>query len=169
MIRWFGAICLILAGGIFGWQHSVSDRQKVQYLSDLIHALELMRAEILNMQPTIPELLEFSIEQGSTVQPLFAEVLQGIQGLGIPQFANCWRTAVCRECSCLSNTEQSSLLALGSVLGQYDVEEEVNGIDRCLRELDTAYEKAKTQTLQNKAIYYGVGLTAAGMLAILLI
>jgi len=170
MIHFIGAICLVLSGAVFANIKVSQLKLRTDVLSSMISSLLWIRSEISTNLTPVTELVQcLAADAHPSVRPFFQAVHEQIDAYGIPYFAQCWQRAVQIHCEALSEDEFRVLCDLGGILGRYGVQEENTAIDRCIQQFQAAYEQARQDRTERTRLYLGIGLTAGGMLAIVLL
>lgn len=165
-----GAGLIILAGGLLAKSKTVILKAHIDMLSSLMTSLQIMRSEInVNLTPIGEILVNLSDHSDPHCRRLFSETAALLETHGAPYFSYCWRTCIAQHCEILTEHERNSLLALGEILGRYDVAEECSAIDRCVLELNAGYESAKLRYSTDARLYAGMYLSIGCILAIILL
>ena len=89
--------------------------------------------------------------------------------LGQLSFQSLWRQALSESTSDLNEEAKQELDALGSVLGRYDLNTQMDSIDACRRILRQRLEERQNMQMQDTRVTLGLSLSASLLLGILLI
>ncbi len=170
MIRLMGA--LLTAGGMawMGWAAARRLSRRMSLLNQLTAALEQMDREISYRLTPMPALLEgLAVGYPGPVGDLFARCRQGMAALGCRSLGQIWRSAVAATPLDLDGQALECLLELGNVLGQYEEEGMRAALGRAIAALTRAEETARAEVEQRGRMYRVLGVTAGGILVILLL
>lgn len=126
MINIIGAIMLVGAAAAWGVGSVLRLKGRVQNLSSILTALEVMRGEICERLTPMPELLEMLRDESPYPAGLFFEkVRNSMSDLGTYSFAAIWRRSVETTPELLLTEQETQTLAeLGFSLGRYDAKEQ---------------------------------------------
>lgn len=165
-----GAGLIILAGGLLAKSKTAMLKVHIETLSSLITSLQIMRSEInVNLTPIGEIITDLSESADPRCHQLFSKTADLLTVHGAPYFSHCWRAGIAQYSDILTEREQNALLALGEILGKYDVADECNAIERCILELNAGYESSKLRYASDARLYAGMYLTIGCILAIILL
>lgn len=171
MLKFLGA--LLLAGGTAALGLNAAHRLSVrlQVLSSLLTALQLMQAEIAFRQTPVPELLEQLTHQlPPPADGLFALCAQRGEELGRVPFSEIWRESVesCRGLE-LSRQERRELAAIGNILGRYDVDGQLAALAALERRVEQLFSQAQQERDSRSKVFSALGIVTGLALIILLL
>jgi stage III sporulation protein AB len=172
MIRLLGAVLLVTACGSMGLSRSFELRRRVENLTALVSALELMRSEIGQLLTPLPELAErLSEEAPERARPLFTALLAGLPQLGELPFSRLWGDAVnlAGDRLLLRRDERDALRTLGLSLGGSGAQEQEGAIHNCTARLSLYLASARAEAEGRCRLYTALGLSAGLLLAIVLL
>ena len=133
-------------------------------IADFIRACGVVRAELMMNLTTVYEICKIvSQRMPGKVGDVFAACVQA-EGTGC--FSEIWMQTVADIP--ISADVKRELLRLGDILGRYDVESQIAGIDGILAALDTYHDNARVQYENNGKLYRKVGFSIGIIGAILL-
>ena len=167
-IKWIGAILIIVGCGAVGFSMAFAHRKEEAALRQLIGALDYMGCELQYHLTPLPLLCKNAADQCSgpvsqTLRCLCSELEAQIA----PDASSCMEAAIAKVTS-LPKQTQSSMRALGSSLGRFDLHGQLSGLDavrnQCRKDLD-ALSKDRDVRLRS---YQTLGLCAGTALALLL-
>ena len=169
MLKWIGMLLLIAGGAMTGTAAAARLKRRVQVLSAMLAALELLRGEICVLLTPLPEAIArlASMEQ-SAVQPLFQQVETLLPELGEQSFAVLWEQGGIESNLSFSAEDRQCLLQLGESLGRFDADTQSIAIARCMEELERSLSNAKAKATGDGRLYKGLGFAGGLMLAIIL-
>ena len=163
-MRLFGALFIMMAGGLLGCMPLVKLRERIKTLDTLIGELKRMRAELHSYGLSIPELMQ---KMGESV--IFSSVRDSIEMDGAMAFAMGWKGCVAKCESCLTPQECQAVSALGDVLGRYAMEEQLSALDEVVEILQNGKEETKQRLQSVSRLYMGTSLCLSAMLVVLLL
>lgn len=149
---------------------AVKDRKRrVAAVEELCCALEQLRAELDVRLSPLPMLMEeLAMRTSGCAAIFFAALRDSLAELGDKSFAALWKDAVEENLGSLSHEDAQAILALGSVLGRYELADQLAALDRCSLELRASAVRRRSQMPQDRRLCYAL-LTAGGcFLAIIL-
>ena len=163
-------IMLIAAAAVYGGvSYTALKREQLNELDALCHTLRLMQDELETRALPLPELaaqLEARTENAGKV--LLSGLLRRIPELGSQNFQSIWEECVTES---VKHSEEAArlLCTLGSFLGRYDVDSQLEAIRSCrdaMEKLRTAAAEALPQT---RRLGMGLALTSGALIVITLI
>ena len=161
---------LIAAAAVYGGvSYTALKREQLNELDALCHTLRLMQDELETRALPLPELaaqLEVRTENAGKV--LLSGLLRRIPELGSQNFQSIWEECVTES---VKHSEEAArlLCTLGSFLGRYDVDSQLEAIRSCrdaMEKLRTAAAEALPQT---RRLGMGLALTSGALIVITLI
>lgn len=165
-MRLTGGILLVLAGLMGGLQSASRLREDVLRRESLLRLLEGLSYEMKNFRPPLPAL--FSAMSGRTAgegRELCLRILEGLEQPGNPRFAPLWEESLCP----LPSRERDVLRPLGSVLGQYAAEEQLQALERVRGEMERLSDEARVRMRERGRVSIGLWTAAGLMAAVILI
>ena len=170
MIRLAGA--LLAAGGMawMGWSAARRLARRERILVQLSAALAQMEREISFRLTPMPQLLgELAEDAPGPVGAFFGACRDGLGELGSRSLAEIWRQALLTAPLDLEERALAVLDRLGTVLGRYQEEEVRAALALAAEELAREGELARAEVENRGRMYRVLGLTAGGLLVILLL
>ena len=161
---------LIAAAAVYGGaSYTALKREQLNELEALCHMLRLMQDELETRALPLPELaaqLEARTEDAG--KTLLSELLRRMPELGSRDFQNIWEESVTES---VKHSEGAArlLCKLGSFLGRYDVDSQLDALRSCreaMKKLRTAAAEALPQT---RRLGMGLALTSGALIVITLI
>lgn len=170
MLRLAGA--LLLAGGMaaLGFAATGRLRRRVNTLTALAGALELMTRELSFRLTPMPELLEHLAGKAAPpVDLLFLHCREGLKDLGEVSLGQIWREGLRLAPLGLGQQDLEVLDGLGDVLGRYDGEGQLAALEQVRGELERILAGAREERDRLGRVYQAVGAAAGAALVILLL
>lgn len=171
MLKMLGALMVILGAGSVGLETVLGFGRRVQVLSSLVSALELMHAELTGRLCPLPELME---TLGRSVpRPLsafFRRVCSGMEELGEKSFAEIWAQELAASPELMLNRSETELLCeLGAVLGRYDVNAQARSVLYTKKRMESFLERAEEEKRERSRLAGTLSLAAGAAVVIILI
>lgn len=166
-VKLVGAALIIAGCGGVGFSMAAAHRREEKALRQLIRALDYMGCELQYRLTPLPELCRCAAaESGGAVSQALVNLASELEAQVAPDAASCMNAALAKT-QHLPQTARKNLLALGSSLGQFDLQGQLTGLEaarkQCRRELD---ELSKNRDVRLRS-YQTLGLCAGSALAIL--
>lgn len=168
-IKMMGAMLIIGACGLFGFSIAASSRREESALRELIAALDYMACELQYRLTPLPELCRLAgVECKKGTGKVLLQLAEELESQISPDVESCMNIAL------KSGSDQPRLVTeafrlLGSSLGRFDVEGQMNGLESvrsfCRRELE-AMSLNRDARLRS---YQTLSLCAGAALAILFV
>ncbi len=168
-MKLWGAILIVTGCGGYGFSMAAAQRREERELRDLISALEIMQWDLKYRLTPLPELSRLAAKgAGGRVAGVLHRFSRELDGNSMPEADRCMCTALRAE-SMLSGAVSEALRKLGTVLGRFDLEGQLSGIESVC-ELCRGKLQALTENQDNRLrSYQTLGLCAGAALAIVLI
>ncbi len=168
-MRLVGAALVLAGPAMVGFRSARRLARRPECLRTLHAALEQMAREISFRLTPLPELFRSLAETyEGPVGLLFASCVREMEGLGTKSMAQIWRQALTEVPLDLEGRAARALEALGEVLGRYDGENLRGALEQACGELAAAAEEAEREWERKGRMEQVLGLTAGGLLVILL-
>ena len=163
-------IALIMLASLWLSAQSVSvRRQHAETLGQFCLLLERLAGEIRIDAKPMPELLQSLVSRsGDSAEKFLDYLCTSLEKLGECSFSKLWEDAllVIPE---LHPDEIRELEKLGLVLGRYDSQTQEGAIQECAQLLKAEEQRLRCELPQYRRLALGLGLSAAGLIGILLI
>lgn len=161
MIKIIGILMIITACSAFGMRANRRLTIRVQALSSMITAINIIKSEILFKQTQLPEIIEIlTYEANPEIRELFKKLQKEMQNADEKTFSHKF-TKVLNENEYALNfhKEDTKILSdLGFSLGRYDVETQANIIEYTKQRLDMNLSKAIKEREEQGRIYKTIGI-----------
>ncbi len=167
--QWLGAGFIILSCGGFGISIAARCKNEERLLHQLIRVLCFMRWELQYKLTPLPELCRLaSKEVGGFLRVLLYSLAQELEQQLLPDAKSCMNT-VLQEQTMLPRRLRRLLLQLGSSLGRFDLEGQIQGLEStehaCRAELETLRKNSEVRLRS----YRTLGFSAGAALVILFV
>ncbi|MFD0711044.1 stage III sporulation protein SpoIIIAB [Paenibacillus sp. GCM10027626] len=172
MIKLIGAVLILFAGTMIGWQQAAGYSARPRQIRQLIQALQRLETEINYGYTLLPEAIGRS---GIQLPEPVCAILRDASDLsssaeGRP-FAECWEQAVKSNwpATAMKNNEQSALLRLGSTLGISDREDQVKHLQLAVQQLRAEEDAAREEQARYEKMSRSLGVLVAVLVVILIV
>lgn len=167
--KWIGSILIIGGCGGYGYLLCSRHTSEITALKDLVRILEFMAWELQFQMTPLPEICEKASHEGKgAVGEAFFFLAEALKSRTQPDVSVCMDFAL-KKTSGLPVQAHRQLTLLGSTLGRFDLDGQLQGMESvrtgCLQAL-SKLEENKTQRLR---MYQTLGLCTGAAMAILLI
>ncbi|MDO4815391.1 MAG: stage III sporulation protein AB [Bacillota bacterium] len=168
-MRVFGAVVLVLALTSIGICKAIEFRKCLTVMHDLILMLDSVKSELCTSRTPMNRIIQ-RIEQNSRgeVNRFAGSLLASMDRLGEAEFSSLWRDTATDVFGVLPQDCITELSELGTCLGRYDMDMQLEAIDRCKHKISNNIDdlRPKNGKIQKMYIglYGGTGLIIAIML-----
>lgn len=170
MTKTLGFSIILLAALMFSLQRVEDQKRLSEALRSYGDMLEQMIGLLEIQAPPMPELLGALSHCCDGAAAMFVECLsRSMENLGAESFYALWQKSLYASDSGLDKDALHVLDSLGSVLGRYDLKTQLDAIGSCIRILRQRQEKLQQSLPQSRRLVFGVSLSAAMLLGIILI
>lgn len=172
MIKLLGAVLILFAGTMIGFQQAAKFAERPRQLRQLAHALQRLETEIGYGHTPLPEALERTA--AATPEPLsvlFRKAASGILESESMSFRDSWEQAIKSHWGVTSmrSNEQSVLIRLGSTLGISDKEDQMKHIRLALLQLKAEEDAARDDQGRYEKMWKSLGILIAVLIVILMV
>lgn len=169
-MRVFGAAILILALTSIGISKALEFRKRLTVMQDLILMLDSAKSELCTSRMPMNRIIK-RIEQNSRgdVKRFAEKLLLSMDRLGEAEFSSLWNETVTEVFASLPSDCISELTNLGTSLGRYNVDMQIEAIDRCKQVLVKNIDELRPQNGKMQKMYIGLYGGAGLIVAIMLI
>lgn len=170
MTRIAGFLLLQLAAALYAHERVTGKRRELETLRSFCDMLEQLRGLLEIDASPMPELLEtLSKRCKGDAALLSKDLAQSMDALGACSFQELWSQALNAYAAKLDSDTLEELDALGTVLGRYDLETQLDAVTTCHTHLRASVDARQLAHPQDMRLTIGVSLSAALLLGILLI
>ncbi|XEC92855.1 stage III sporulation protein SpoIIIAB [Paenibacillus tarimensis] len=172
MIKIIGAMLVLFAGGMIGFQQAARFAARPRQLRQLGFAVSQLETEIGYGYTPLPDALIRAVKTLSEpVAGLFiraAALLEDAKGLS---FNECWEQAVKEhwQHTAMRENEKAVLLRLGSSLGISDREDQLKHLRLALLQLKSEEDAARDDQARYEKLSKSLGILAAALIVILML
>lgn len=165
-----GLILTTMGCGLTVRAYLAACRAQLRTLHALDTLLERMQGELENSAPTLAQLLDRVGPGLSEPACAFAAAVRaGMGELGTRSFSEIWTAAVSAALPELRAAEAETLGELGAVLGRYELNRQLEALSSCRRALERREEQERAALGERRRLAFGLGLSAVGLLWIVLV
>lgn len=172
MIKLIGAVLILFAGTMIGFQQASRLVERPRQLRQLAHALQRLETEISYGQTPLPEALVRTADAApEPLSTLFRKAANGIWETEGLSFRESWEQAVKSHWGATSmrSNEQSVLIRLGSTLGISDKEDQIKHLRLALIQLKTEEDAARDDQGRYEKMWKSLGILIAVLIVILMV
>ncbi len=167
MIKWIGAILVVLGCGGVGFAMSLAHRRQERELWQLIGALDYMQCELQYRLTALPDLCRMTAAQcRGRLQTLFSALARELEDQICPDVFHCMIAAL-GAVPDLTDQTREALRSLGRTLGRFDLDGQVLGLENARQNCRMALEKLSANREVRLRSYQTLSLCAGAALAIL--
>lgn len=170
MLKLLGSVMLLCGCIGIGWLRVNQMDKRIKTLQTLICGLEVMERELSFRMPLLEEILCVAARstEGQTGRFLSVCVDELNKDLSKP-FYEIWNRAIHEHLTALKKSDLDPVIALGSILGRYDEEEQRKAIVQACGGLKLLHSNAVAERGGQSKMYKVLGTTAGALLVILLL
>lgn len=172
MIKLLGAVLILFAGTMIGFQQAARFAERPRQLRQLAHALQRLETEIGYGHTPLPEALERTAEVSpAPLSELFRTAASGVWQSDEITFRESWEQAVNQQWphTSMRAGEQAVMLRLGSTLGISDKEDQMKHLRLALLQLKAEEDAAKDDQGRYEKMWKSLGVLIAVLVVILMV
>lgn len=168
MIRLLGAAFLMAGCGGFGFSLAAAYRREAGMLRRLINALQEMEWELKFRMTQLPELCRIAGDAaGGILRDIFGEFSLRLDRQEVMDISGCFNAIIGRRE--LPRSVRKNLKQLGAVLGRYDLEGQLQGLEMIRHQCRNDLKKLEENSVQRLRSYQTLALCVGAALVILFI
>ena len=165
-----GAFLALLGSILVGRKFSSGKRRELESLRSLCAALVLMESELSSRAAPLTDLIPLlAREAGEPAAGFFSHLSTEMEELGDRRFRELWLEAAIPSFSTLREPELHAVLELGSSLGRYPLERQLEAIRRCRSLLSERQETAGVRLREDLRLGWGLSASLGILLWLLCI
>ena len=171
MLRVIGAFMVAGGAAALGFGAAFRLGKRVDILSGLINAVDVICSELAFSLMGLPELFAVLEKQSpAPINRLFALCLGQLSQLGERSFSDIWKQAVW-EClgGELTREQYAAVVELGLILGRYDARGQLEALGQARKRLERLYNGALHERAERGRLYGVLGASAGAAVAIILL
>ncbi|SEO30591.1 stage III sporulation protein AB [Amphibacillus marinus] len=168
-MNWIGAILLITATSLIGFEYAERLKQRPKQILQLKVALQIMESEIIYSYTTIGQIcLKIAEQSPKPCNYFFASI--GRQLSYHDNLSTLWNSELIKlkNCSALKQQEIDILKQFGYTLGTFDAKEQRKQTQLACVHLDRLFQEAQVDHLKLGKVYQGIGLLSGILMTLVL-
>ena len=166
--KWIGAILIVTSCTGCGFSIAAGKRNEEKILFQLLHVLQLMDSELRYRLTPLPELCHMAAkETKGCLRSIFANLHFELCRQKLPDAGSCMAKAI-EKSGVLPSRIRRILSLLGSSLGRYDLEGQLQGLGSVRGRVEAALESIRKNREERLRSYQTLGICAGLALAIVL-
>lgn len=167
--KWIGAVLVVVSCAGFGFYLGRGYARQERMLRQLLSVLRLMQWELKFRLTELPELARMAArETTGQLSRVFADFARELDWHTEPDAAGCIHAAIRRSRE-LPMPVKGLLRRLGSSLGRFDLEGQLEGLEAAVEECRALLETVSVQRRERVRNYQTLGLCAGAALVILFV
>ena len=165
-----GAALVFVSFMTFGIARIYSIKKRIDTVSSLVSALELMEGELETSLCSLEELLfRLSLCSEASVKVFFSEVHSSMDRLGAESFGEIWAFAAKSNFAFLSDDLMAELIRLGYKLGKFELDRQLSAIEACRCAFCKVGDRERYAFTENKKMSLAIPAVSAVFLIILMV
>ena len=169
IIRWVGAVMIIVASAGFALLLAMFHRKEVSSLKNLIAALDYMECELQYRMYPLPELCRLTaLECTDSLRNVFSELANQLEEQISPDVRYCMRTVLANQ-NRIPSQALDCLYLLGDSLGRFDLQGQLKGLENVRTTCRERLNRLNAGGDSRLRSYQMLGLCGGAALIILLI
>ena len=169
MLKWIGAILIVIGSGSFGLTMVLSHKREAALLQQLLEALNYMQCELQYRMLSLPDLfLGVADIINGDLGALFRSLSAELHGNTLPKVSACMSDVLERTPK-LPDSVKRQLQFLGDNLGQFGIDGQMMGLESSKRSCISRLEHMTSNQEVRLRSYQTLGLCAGAALVILFI
>ena len=168
-IKFFGAMLIILSCAFFGFSKAANHRREENSLRLLLAALDYIQCELQYRLTPLPDLCRQAGNQSrGSIKKILHALSSELESQISPDVHSCVQAALNRVAD-MGKTSQEALELLGSSLGCFDLDGQIQGIEAVRKFCRNELEVLLCNRDSRLRSYQTLGLCAGAALAILFV
>ena len=168
MMRWIGAILIVVGCGGFGLMIANAHRKETTSLKKLIAALDYMECELQYRMCALPDLCrQTASECEGALRQVFVSLTQELEDQISPDVHQCMQSVLAKTKDLPTQTTQM-LELLGNNLGRFELTGQLRGLETVRQECRLKLNRLMNNSDVRLRSYQTLGLCAGAALVILL-
>lgn len=167
MLKWFGALFIIIGCGSVGFAMSAAHRKEEKNLRQLIGALDFMQCELQYRLTALPDLCRMTAAQcNGALRTVFQTLACELEDQISPDVFHCMNAALAKVPNMTKQTGEA-LRTLGRTLGRFDLDGQLLGLENARHNCRSMLEALSENREVRLRSYQTLSLCAGAALAIL--
>lgn len=168
-VKWMGAVLIVGSCGGFGLSIAAANRRQTRLLNQLVQLLKLMEWELRYRLTALPELCFLAAKEADGVlKKVFQDLSKALSQQSAPDSSECMGI-VLRRNQDIPPKLRKALRRLGSVMGRFDLEGQLEGFRSIREEIQNALQNGGKEQEQRMRSYQTLCICAGLALVILLV
>ena len=171
MVKLIGALFVLFAGTMIGFQQAAKFAERPRQLRQLVHMLQRLITEISYGYTPLPEALKRAGGTGKgPIAAMFAEAAKGLLSGSESSFEQHWKTAIEEYWghTCMRSNEQAVLYRLGTSLGISDANDQIKNLQLAIDQIKLEEQAAREEQGKYEAMWKSLGVLTAVLIIILM-
>lgn len=164
MIKFAGAVFIILSASYIGFHHAEILRRRLMYLRNIKTSLDMLESEISFSQNILSRVFT-RIDGISGTNGLFLKAAEKMSVLGIKK---AWCEAVDNTDMCLKERDKEALYIFGEGLGMSDRDNQIKNIKHTKEVINSLINEANDEYEKNAKLYRSAGFLTGLFFAVIL-
>ncbi|MBB3109170.1 stage III sporulation protein AB [Paenibacillus phyllosphaerae] len=172
MVKLIGAVLILFAGTMIGFQQASRFAARPRQIRQLIHALQRLETEIGYGYTPLPEAMSnTAIHLPEPIKSMFHEVCRLLAQDNELSFRECWEQAVVKHwpSTAMKSAERSALIRLGTSLGISDRDDQIKHLKLAETQLGAEEEAARDEQARYEKMSRSLGVLVAALVVILIV
>lgn len=167
-IRWIGALLIMGSCSGCGFSIAAGKRKEEQLLYQLLRILQVMESELRYKLTPLPDLCCIAAEEVKGIlHDVFTNLNRELNSQKLPDAGSCMSAAVAKSGE-MPTRIRRILVQLGYMLGRFDLEGQLQGIQSIRRRCEESLERIRKNRDERLRSYQTLGICAGAALAIIL-
>lgn len=167
MLKWIGALLIIIGSGSVGFAMSAAHRREEHNLRQLISALDFMQCELQYRLTALPDLCRITAGQCSgSLRTVFQTLANELEDQISPDVFHCMNAALAKAPNIPKQTGEV-LRILGRTLGRFNLDGQILGLENARHNCRTMLENLSMNRDVRLRSYQTLSLCTGAALAIL--
>lgn len=168
-VKWMGAVLVTVGCGGFGFSIAAAHRRQERMLRQLLRLMKYMEWELQFRLTALPELCQLAAKEADGVlKRIFSDLQRELSWQSAPEAGACMRLVLRRNPD-LPPKLRRILKHLGSMLGRFELQGQLQGLRAVQEEIRNELQDAGKDREQRLRSYQTLGLCAGLALAIILV
>ena len=171
MVKFIGALFVLFAGTMIGFQQAAKFAERPKQLRQLVHMLQRLITEIGYGHTLLPEALKRAASTAKgPIAIMFTEAANGLLESSELSFEEHWKAAIKKYWSHTSmrSNEQAVLYRLGTSLGISDTEDQIKNLQLAIDQIKLEDQAAREEQGRYEAMWKSLGVLTAVLIIILM-
>lgn len=172
MVKLIGAVLIMFAGTMIGFQQAARFAARPRQIRQMIQALQRLETEIGYGYTPLPEALaRAAAHLPEPVSPMLRETKRRLDDDEGSTFRECWERSVTEHWpgTAMKAPEQAVLIRLGSALGISDRDDQIKHLKLATGQLKAEEDAAREDQARYEKMWKSLGVLIAALVVILIV